>query len=278
MQKIILAVNALDLNSRAIDFAAYIAGLTNSALTGLFLEYTVHESTPALKTPFALPYVETITAEGEESAADKAKIAANKKLFENACIKRDVVFAVQDAKGDVNEVIIAESRYADVIVVSADTGFGHSTTEGSPTAFVKHLLAHAECPVIIAPESFDEIDEIVFACDGGKSCMHAIKQFTYLFPKLANTRLTLLHIAREQGLLPADGKIKQWLAQHYTEVNEEIATGDPAEEMFGLLLLKKNKFIVLGSYGRSGFSQAFKPSTSALILKTLNLPLFIAHT
>ncbi len=34
----------------------------------------------------------------------------------------------------------------------------------------------------VAPESFDEIDEIIFACDGSKSAVHAIKQFTYLFP------------------------------------------------------------------------------------------------
>ena len=38
MKKIILAVDAVNLNTHTIDFACYLAKLTRSKLTGIFLE------------------------------------------------------------------------------------------------------------------------------------------------------------------------------------------------------------------------------------------------
>ncbi|HWB27165.1 MAG TPA: hypothetical protein VG738_16930 [Chitinophagaceae bacterium] len=276
MQRIVLAVNALELNTRSIDFAAYIAGLTCSKLTGVFLKEAIHDNAAALKTPFALPYVETITAEEEETVTDRKKISQNKALFESACVKRDVTFEIEIFRGRVSEKIAMESRFADVILVGPDTCFDQSKQEGTPTRFVRDLLTNAECPVIIVPESFDEIDEIIFAYDGSRSGVYAIKQFTYLFPELSSTKITMLHITEGNAGIPGN-KIKQWLEVHYPYVHEESLKGNPSDEMFGFLLQKRNKFVVLGSFGRGALSLAVRPSTSLLVLKTLNLPIFIAH-
>lgn len=271
-------MNAAEINTRSIDFAAYIAGLTQSKLTGLFIERIVHEKATSLKTPFALPYVETITAGDEERLYNSKAVASNITCFENACIKRDICYTTELIQGKETDVITRESRFADLIIVSADTSFETGMKESVPTGFTKNLLSQAECPVIVAPEAFDEINEIIFACDGSKSAIHAIKQFTYLFPQLATVKLTLLQVVPGNGQELNDNNILVWLKLHYTEVFEEKLTGEPSDELFGSLLLKRNKFIVMGSFGRTLFSLALKPSTASLLLKTVNLPMFIAHT
>ena len=43
MEKILLAMDALNLNMNAIDFACYVAKLTRSRLTGVFLEGLIEE-------------------------------------------------------------------------------------------------------------------------------------------------------------------------------------------------------------------------------------------
>lgn len=278
MLKIILVMNAAEINTRSIDFAAYIAGLTQSKLTGLFIERVVHEPATSLKTPFALPYVETITAADEGRLYNSKAISDNIKFFENACIKRDICYTTELMQGRELDVITTKSRFADLVIISSDTSFETGAKEAVPTRFARNLLNQCECPVIVAPESFDEINEIIFACDGSKSAIHAIKQFTYLFPQLATIKITLLNVTPVGSDEFKDESIMAWLKLHYTEVVKEKLTGEPSDELFGALLLKRNKFIVMGSFGRTLFSLALKPSTAALLLKTVNLPIFIAHT
>jgi hypothetical protein len=79
--------------------------------------------------------------------------------------------------------LLAESRYADLLIVDAQTSFERQY-EGIPSDFARQILKESECPVVIAPQTFTEIDEIVFAYDCSASSMFAIKQFTHLIPRI----------------------------------------------------------------------------------------------
>jgi hypothetical protein len=43
------------------------------------------------------------------------------------------------------------------------------------------------------------------------------------------------------------------------------------------LLEKKNVLVVTGAFGRSTLSDLFKHSTAELLVKTIDLPVFISH-
>src|SRR6516165_10684004 len=62
MEKIVLVLDGSRLDMVTVDFACYIARLTHSRLTALFIENIKGEARPALKQLYSLPYVETITA------------------------------------------------------------------------------------------------------------------------------------------------------------------------------------------------------------------------
>jgi hypothetical protein len=136
----------------------------------------------------------------------------------------------------------------------------------------------AKCPVIVAPESFESIDEIVFAYDGNDSSLVAIKQFTYLFPEFANRKITLIEINKDdEFFIKGRPKISDWLKTHYAKVNFKLLHGNAEEELFKNILEKKNLLLVMVAYGRNMFSTFLKESTAELVMKTTNLPLFIAH-
>jgi hypothetical protein len=69
--------------------------------------------------------------------------------------------------------LIEESRFADLLIIDAETSFNRGL-EANPTRFVKEILQHAECPVVISPVSFEGLDEIIFAYDGSASSVYAI--------------------------------------------------------------------------------------------------------
>src|SRR5688572_24185578 len=197
MKKILLAIDAVNLNIPALDFACYIGRLTNSKLTGVFLENLVADKNPVLKKAYSSPYTGLETDEASYDYLDKPQlIEKNISIFKEACEGRSTMCNIHRDRGIPAHEIINESRYADLVIADASTSF-NKRYAGTPTEFVKDILEEAECPVIIAPGRFNGIDEIIFTYDSNKSAAFAIKQFTYLFPELDDRKIIVLQVNKE---------------------------------------------------------------------------------
>jgi hypothetical protein len=62
MKNILLVIDADHLNKENILFGCYLAALTESRLTGIFLENNVLDPVPAVKMAYGMPYTETMVA------------------------------------------------------------------------------------------------------------------------------------------------------------------------------------------------------------------------
>jgi nucleotide-binding universal stress UspA family protein len=278
MEKILFAIDATNISIPALDFACYIGRLTRSTVTGVFLENLVIEKTPALKNIGGTSYLEWgIDPAANEYKEKQMMIEKNIAFFKEACEKRSVRCSVHRDRGIPADEIIAESRFADLIITDASISFNRRY-EGMPTEFIKNILANAECPVIVAPESFDGIDELIFTYNGSKSSAFAIRQFTYLFPELGDKKTTILQV-NEKGEWQGIEKhnLKEWLAGHYSAIGFDVVKGDIDYKLFDYLLKKKNVFIVMGAYGRGSLSRFFKQSQADRVIKTVTQPIFISH-
>ena len=278
MEKILLAIDAVNLNMPALDFACYIGRLTNSKITAVFLENLVADEKPVLKKAYGTRYLDWEIDESSTQYQDKRQlIERNISLFKEACVNRSVRCNIHRDSGTPAHEIINESRYADLIIVDASTSF-NKRYDGMPTEFVKDLLKETECPVIIAPESFDGIDEIIFTYDSSKSAAFAIKQFTYLFPEFDDRKAIVLKVNKE-GIWADHDKynLKEWLQNHYSAIAFEVLKGNAEDKLFDYIFKRKNVFIVMGAYGRNALSKFFNPSHADLLIKTITQPIFISH-
>lgn len=271
MRKILLAIDALNIHTPSIDFACFIANLTKSSITGVFLENILYEET-----------ADQVYASGEQkhllSLNQRQEITEeNIQFFKEACDKRGVHPGIhRDRKMPVEE-IISESRYADLLIMEAGISFTNRP-EGAPSGFVKDVLTRAECPVIISPESFDGVNEIVFMYNSGESSVFAIKQFTYLFPEFSDRKITLVEVNKTKEVtLRHKPEIMEWLKTYYSDIHFELLYGEPGEELFKYVFEKRGLILVMGAYGRNALSSFIKESRASLILKTTNLPIFITH-
>ncbi len=278
MEKILLALDPQNMNMSTIDFACYLSRLTRSRLTGVFLEDIYYGETPITHTTQGEAYMDSTAVKDTRDSHEKKGITEeNIREFKLACECREVQTLIHRDRGVPAEEIIEESRFADIIVIDAETSFA-KRNESLPGRFVKDVLEESECPVIISPYSFESIDEIIFSYNGTKSSVFAIKQFTYLFPELRQKKAIIVSV-RPNGdeSVEEQFKMKEWLKNHYNEVEFVILKGEPSDQLFGYLIEKKNGIVVMGAYGRSMLSRFFKPSHARLIVKTVNLPIFIAH-
>ncbi len=278
MEKILLAIDAINPDKNALEFACYLGRLTNSKVTGIFLENLAAEERLVLKQMHGMTYVDWVV--DEKSDDHKAKmelIEKNILSFKESCINGGISYSLHRDSGVPVRELIEESRFADVMVVDAETSF-NKRYEGTPTEFIRGILRKTECPVIIAPESFKAIDEIIFTYNGSSSSVFAIKMFSYLFPEFYDKKVTIIQV-NKAGEWQAQDKYKfnEWLKSHYTNLHFEALIGETGTKLFNYLFKKENMFLVMGAFGRNSLSQFFKHSHADLLIKTVAQPIFIAH-
>lgn len=276
MEKILLAIDAISFDMNAFEFACYLAKTTRSKLTGIFLENLV-ESEKVLQSKLKNIINSTSQNSNNELTDKRILIEKNIEIFKDHCNQKQINFNIHRDRGVPVEEIIEESRFADVLVVDAETSF-NKKYEGLPTEFVSSILRKAECPTIIAPENFEAVNEIIFSYENSDSSLFAIKQFTHLFPHFSNTKITILHV-NETGMWqdPEKHKLYEWLQIHYTNIQFEILQGITETKLFEYLLKKQNIIVIMGAYGRNKIAQLFKSSQADILIKTITQPIFIAH-
>ncbi|HWB92972.1 MAG TPA: universal stress protein, partial [Puia sp.] len=178
-------------------------------------------------------------------------------------------------QGDPAEELAKESSYADLLVMSPDT-FSNAE-EAIPSEFVRSILHDAACPVVLAPEGFEQIDNIVFCCDGSKSSIYAIRQFSYLFPQLHSQRVKVIGLHAGTPAPQEQSRLTEWLRSQYADV-EWIGQGpDAAEALFHYLLAKSNDFVVMGPYGHGLLASFFEPDYESGCIRSNSVPVFITH-
>lgn len=267
MKKIMMALDPEKWNRDTVDIACYLAKTLKSRVNGVFLQ--LHEHAENL--PIA------VHPSGQEETSTVLNEAIFVTRLKDACISRDTSYSIHHNKLTTVEEMIEETLFSDILII--DPALTMNEDVGSPpSSLAKHILHHTHCPVILAQGAFQGMNEIIFTYDGSNEASHAIKQFSYLFDGLANSRITVLEIdTKGTDHIAEKIKLMEWMDVHYHHVAYVTLDGHPAGSLSGYLLAHPKAFVVMGAYGRSFISRLLKPSTANPVAGTVNNPIFITH-
>jgi len=276
MEKILYVTDAIKLDIQNLDFACFLCNLTHSKLTGVFLKNEEAE----VRTPEKIQRTAIASAVPGASVQElkDTYCGGNISLFKNACEIRGVNHTIHEDTGMPLAEVIAESRYADLMIADVATSFSRKN-EVAPSSFIKKLFAEAECPVIIAPYIFDGIDKIIFTSDGSASSVYAIKQFTYIFPELSDRKAMILNVAQPGEPAATDNhKLNEWMQAHYGDIEIVVLKdNDVKKRLTEYLLAQKKAFVVMGAYGRNMLSSLISSSHATPVVDLTVHPVFITH-
>jgi hypothetical protein len=265
MQRILLVINAQKADSELVSFAR---------LTALTVENTYFEYIPSsgLEAPVYFTTARPVT---DTVKADRDQVI---KLFKDECKDKKLNCDVITEFDDPLKKVVFESRFADLLIIDPQVTVFEGE-EQLPSHFVKEVLAKTECPVLLSPEKFEYIEEIDFCYDGSASSAFAIKQFTYLMPQFRGKKVRVLEVNRDnkEEYNEEDQKMMEWLRGNYPSVCYHALKGDAKDGLFTYFFMKQNRLIVMGAYGRTMLSNFFKKSNAEILIRTVDLPLFIAH-
>jgi len=257
------------------EFATYIASHTAARITGVFLERHQGQLIPVMRNIHKMPAKEKDLGISPNIAGICCgKCKDNEYLFNQTCNSKQ---GFQNMGPGRVAAIIKTSRFSDLLILEAEMSIDKDNT-GMLSGLSSAVLTKSECPVMIAPYAFEDIQEIIFAYDGSVSAAFAIKQFTYLFPMLGNKKLEVLQvIGREEAPVKDCNKLLSLLQMHYTTIDLKTLQGIASEELFNYLARRKNAMVIMGAFGTHMPAMPSRQSTAAALIKTINLPLFTAH-
>lgn len=276
MEKIFVLMDPMNPANNALDFARFLQRQAPFRITCILLDNP--ETAKSVQRDlhgFPVVFADQDLRKNQIAAEARveARISGLKKEFASTGVdfKRHHIHPLHV------EDILRESLFADLLVLDARMMSGHASEE-SPTMFVREILAKSSCPVIVAPESIEEPEEIVFCNNYTPDSIFAIKQFAHLFPHWQRKKLTILEVMISSGKeTNVQNRLSEWLQSHFPDFRFEIFNGDVNHILFDYLFKKKNSFIVMGAYGRSALSTFLKKSRAGHLIKMITQPVFISH-
>lgn len=279
MKKIIVAIDGLKYSNSVVDYVIQFAKQMNAHLVGVFLDdfyyhsYKIYDLIHGEEGPVT---EETVQGYDEQ---DKELREKSVNRFESACRNAGINYTVHHDKNFAIRELLHESIYADLLVIDRKETLTHYE-ENPPTGFIKNLLIHTECPVLITPQNITSIKKLVLLYDGEPSSVYAIKMFSYLFHHLKNVEVEVLTVKTmiHNQHVPDNRLMKEFMKRHYPDAKYTVLNGYPDIEIINYLKHKhEGELVVLGAYRRGMVSRWFRPSMADALMEELDAPLFIAH-
>ena len=278
MKKILAVFDGYKMSKSTLDYAIQMAQVTNANLVGVFLDefiYRTYSVTKIIKT-----YENYDSVIKKLDAKDKVKRDKAVIEFQKACEKAKIIFSIHRDTNIALEELKHESMFADLIIINEYETFA-KPKEQLPTRFMKNLLGDVQCPVLVVPNVFKQVDKIVLLYDGGPSALYALKMFSYLFGNYNDLPVEVYTVndRMDNHRLPDNKLMREFIKNHFPKATYTIAQGYTEEQILGYLRKhKENELVVLGAYRRSELSRWFKTSMADILMKEIDNPLFIAHS
>jgi len=277
MKKIIAALDGLKFSESTKEYSIDIAKQSNSRLVGVFLDDITYHSYKLYELVSENKGLESKIKQLEEN--DKKTREASVKEFEAACHKAAINFSLHHDRSIALRELLHESIYADLLIIDSKETLTHYE-EKIPTRFTRDLLTDAQCPVLVVPQNYEPIKNIVLLYDGEPSSVHAIKMFSYLLEPLQHLPTEVITVkGMKKDMHVPDNKImKEFMKLHYPKATFTVLNGFAEIEILDHLKKQyENSLIVLGAYRRGMVSRWFRESMADVLMEELKNPLFIAH-
>jgi hypothetical protein len=270
MKKILILIGKPGVSHHVMDFIADCAKQEQIKVSGLFMTSLTKADEDNYPFPSDINLAESDHSKQTDAEEAKFKEETNMNVFESACKAAGLNCDIKKIHEDYLDNIVDETAFADLIVCDDDMKTVHF--------WMNSFVSSAHCPVLLVPEGYSAVKETVFAFDGSPSSIHAMKQFTYLFPWFQKEKASLVSVLPSNVTeIDYRSQVEEWLFLHYPKAEIIIFKGSVKSQLPDLVNKRKNSLLVMGAFGRNALSRLFKESFAFTVLEKTMAPVFIAH-
>jgi nucleotide-binding universal stress UspA family protein len=279
MIKIVSVFDGLKFSESTLDYTVSLCRQQPAHLVAVFLDDFTYHSYRVYSDLMSDPQPAEKQAQLEKKDEDTRK--ASRARFEKVCHENGIQYSIHIDKSIAYQELIHETIYADLVIIGFQETFSRYESNRLPSAFIRDLLVHTQCPLLLVPPVFHPIEKTCFLFNGQPSSVYALKQYNYLLGSIRALPVEVITVKDDDASnhLPDDHLLKELLKRHYKQVDYTLLKGLIAEvEIVDHLKVRKDHpLVVLGAYQRGMVSRWFRPSMADELIKELSIPIFIAH-
>lgn len=279
MIKIVAVFDGLKFSNSTLEYAIHLCKQQSIHLVAVFLDDFTYHSYRVYPDLMKDPQPAEKQAQLEQKDADTRK--ASRAIVEKACHANGISYSIHIDKSIAYQELIHETIYADLAIIGFQETFSRYEPKRLPSDFIRDLLVHTQCPLLLVPPVYHPIEKTCFLFNGQPSSVYALKQYNYLFGSIHALPVEVITVRDDDASnhLPDDHLLKELLKRHYKQVDYTMLKGLIAEvEIVDHLRARMDHpLVVLGAYQRGMVSRWFRPSMADELIKELSIPIFVAH-
>ncbi len=163
------------------------------------------------------------------------------------------------------------------LVILGKRGENAEFASGHLGANVERVLRSSNKPSFVTSRTYQPINRILLADDGGKSCQKAL-EFLVTSPAFKGLELHLLTVAKKSEDEAAQAYLKT--AQHQVAAGGftpicKLTQGNPEQEIANYVEAHNINLLIMGAYGHSRIRHLVIGSTTAQILRGTHIPVLL---
>lgn len=278
MKSIMVALDGSAPSMAALKEAVEWAVRLNAELRAVFVEderrFIYYPAAAAfeggLATPAPLPE-DRIETENEKVGTEAEAI---RRSFEEVVAERVPVASMTTPRGNVNDVLIAEARAADLTVMGK-RGRNDPPDSEKPGPTTEALIHDALRPVLVVPEKGRTEGGVLLAFDGSISAQRVLVPGTHLAKALGRGMTVLTVDPDERKGRAIQSQVIKYCKSHGVNPVHQVARGKPAVEIVEAARAYDSGLIVMGAFGHGAIRQLVFGSATLTVLEKAPCPVLL---
>ena len=278
VKTILIPIDGSDYGNTAIDYGVYIAKRLEARLTGLHVMDIRLIQGPVITDisgSIGLPPYQELYPIIEKSLEERADVIL--KAFEERCTQGGIPAETRKAVGIINEAIIEEGKNHDWIILAQRGEHFHIAKGGILGSTAEAVVRNAGKPVLVTPQSYQDIESIGLAYDGSPPAQHALELAIFLADKMA-WPLTILMVTDDQDRAAKYSKKAETYLEAF-HIDCEMLVMGGKEDRAILQFIKEGavELMVMGAYGRNRLHELFIGSTTSQVIRKSTIPVLLTR-
>ncbi len=276
IQKILLPIDGSANSSIAVDYGVYIAPKLEATLAGLHVIDVYLIQGPMMTDVSAtvgMPPYDGYFEAVETSLAEKA--GAVLKNFEDRCRMAGVACETRKNVGKISDTIIEEAGNTDMILMAKKGEHFHLKEGGMIGSVAEIIIRNSGKPVMVIPETFQEIESMALAYDGSVPARRALDLSLQISEK-AKWPITVLIVctdATKAASLTAE--VEDMAQKGFADCEVIISSGKEADEILKFIREGAVELMVMGAYGHNRLREWLLGSTTSHIISKSSIPVLL---
>ena len=277
---------SLESSKSALNVAIEISKLANAKVKGFYIEnisrllewQPVELMGAAIGVssgmPSSRPTIEQVEAE-KEFIKEGNQL---KDIFDTECSKNKVNSVFYTKRGQVDELIIEESRKVDLVVIGR-RGKTYPENSQEPGPITESLLRHTTKPVVVVPEGAKLTNNILIGYDSSQTAQRALS-IGALFGKLQSSEIKVVSVGDDidSANRPLN-EAEEFLSPYQLKVQYIVDFGSnkPSKAIIDQAKDFKAGLIVLGAFGANKLLESIFGSTTREVLIKSTCPVLLCR-